>query len=380
LSPHYVPPTLPHRELQIETLLGNFAAALAQPSKSPLRIVQIVGRVGTGKTSTAIRFGDRLAAEGRKRGVEVVPVYMNLKLHGGSRVILYRYLVQQSVPALYSTSLGADELLLQLARYLKDQHKFLLITLDEIDYFLRHAREPRVVYDLTRFDELTRPGDPCGILGILFIARTKEYYVLLDPPEVSTLGRVALEFTPYSSEQLVAILEQRATEALAPGAVAKDTLRLISDATAAAAGGSDVRYALDLLLFASELAEREGASRVVPDHVRKIISETYPGITSEDVLNLPEAGRLALLAIARALKAKKTAYVGLRDIRASWAVLAEEQKVKPADDLEEQVQDLHDRGIAEVRSLTEIGISGVPTDVLDRFLDGLLRRLKSSFG
>jgi hypothetical protein len=47
------------------------------------------------------------------------------------------------------------------------------------------------------------------------------------------------------------------------------------------------------------------------------------------------------------------------------------------DEIEECVEDLHDRGIVEIKSLTSIGISGVPTEALDRFLDTLIERIKA---
>ena len=47
-------------------------------------------------------------------------VYVNLELHGGSRVILYRYLLEQIAPEVHSLSMGGEEMLTQLVKFLKE--------------------------------------------------------------------------------------------------------------------------------------------------------------------------------------------------------------------------------------------------------------------
>jgi Cdc6-like AAA superfamily ATPase len=139
----------------------------------------------------------------------------------------------------------------------------------------------------------------------------------------------------------------------------------------------DVRYALDPLLYSGNLAENQSSERVLPDHVRRVHGETHPSITEEDILNLPKKEHLiALLAVVRSLKSKKRTYATMRDIRISCGMLCEEMKLKPLDDLDDYLQDLHDRRIIEILSLKEIGISGVPTEKLEHFLDALLKRLE----
>jgi len=61
-----------------------------------LRAVQIVGAVGSGKTAVARLFGERFEAEARKMKVDLKHVYVNMKLHGASKVILYRHLLTLS--------------------------------------------------------------------------------------------------------------------------------------------------------------------------------------------------------------------------------------------------------------------------------------------
>lgn len=66
------------------------------------RPLQIIGPVGTGKTSMALNFGRPFEAEAAKQKLSLNHVYVNLKLFGSSKVVVYRELVR-NVDAARST-------------------------------------------------------------------------------------------------------------------------------------------------------------------------------------------------------------------------------------------------------------------------------------
>ncbi|MFQ5710980.1 MAG: Cdc6/Cdc18 family protein [Candidatus Geothermarchaeales archaeon] len=375
LSSRYIPQRLPHRDGQMDMLKNFFGDILDHPSRAYLRVTQIIGGVGTGKTACTIRFGQNFEDEARDRGIDLKHVYVNLKLHGWSRVTLYRYIVERATPEIYSPHLSAGEMLSQLVRHLRSEGKYLLISLDEIDYFVKHSKES-VVYDLTRVNELY-PGETCGVVGLIFTARSKDFHDLLDRAELSTLGRHHIDFGPYTSPQIRDILEQRVEEAFQLGAVSEEILEYVADVTASTPIDGDVRYALDLLHYSGDLADMEGSRTITPEHVRRVHGEMHPFISSEDILDLPDQEKVILLGVVRALQTEKSAYVPLRSIRSMCGVVFEEYGLKPVEDLESFVQDLADRDIIDIKSLVQIGISGVPTETLDRFLEGLIERVKS---
>ena len=189
----------------------------------------------------------------------------------------------------------------QLVEHLKAERTYLLVTFDEIDYFVQMNPREHVVYDLTRITELN-PGEPSPIIGEIFIARSLNWHERLDPAELSTLGRGLIEFPRYTGEQVREILEERVEEAFRPGAVEEETLDLVSEITASPPVNGDLRVGLDLLYFSGNLAENQGYNRILPDHVRKVHGETNPTITSEDILSLDENGKLVLLALVRSLQ------------------------------------------------------------------------------
>jgi len=355
-------------------LADLFEDALERISEAYLRTVQIVGGVGVGKTCTAIRFGEAFQEKARARKIDLTHVYINLKLQSGSRVVLYRHLLERGAPEIRAASLSAEEMLYQLIKYLIAQEKYLLITLDEIEYYIRHTKE-RIIYDLTRINELA-PEKPCGLIGLIFISKNKSFHSLLDPSELSSLGQTTVELLPYTAKQIQDVLEARVAEAFQRGVVSEDVLEYIAEVAAQPPVNSDVRYALDLLLHAGNLAERQGLDRVLPEHIRKVHGEIYHQITSEDILELPDDEKLVLLAVARILRNRRTPYVTFSEIQGGSDLVAEEYGMRLRN-IDRLLQDLGDRGIVQIKSLTQIGIADVPTEGLIRYLNNLMERVET---
>ena len=100
--------------------------------------------------------------------------------------------MEKIAPELPAQGLSAEEML----RYFYDifENKiFAFIVLDEIDYLIKITKDSGIIYDLTRLNEFD-PENPCYIKGVIFIARTTEFYSRLDQAELSSLGRVHIKF------------------------------------------------------------------------------------------------------------------------------------------------------------------------------------------
>jgi len=375
LSPHYIPKRLPHRDQQMSLLHSIYASMIKEVKRAYPRFTQITGDTGTGKTCTTVKFGEQIAEYAKKEGANLKHVYINCKVDGATRYVLFGNLLGKVAPEIASRSLSPEEMIRQLVEYLKAKGLFLIVSFDEIDYFIQTNPREHIIYDLTRVTEM-HPGEPSPIIGQIFIARSLKWHERLDPGERSTLGMGVIEFPRYTSKQVRDILEDRVQEAFHPGVIEEETLDLVGDITANPPINGDIRVGLDLLYYSGNLAESQGFEKVLPDHVRKVYSETNPTITSEDIMNLDENGRLVLLALVRSLRASRSAYVGLREIRKSYEVVCEEFKVKPSEKFEENVQDLVYRGIIDMKSLTELGISGASLVDLEKFLNNLTQRLR----
>jgi cell division control protein 6 len=364
LSPRYIPADLPHREKQIEQIQHVFRDSYSDPDKFPLAVLQIIGPAGIGKTSTVLKFSKLLEQDFVKNRLAIKTAYVNLKLQGGNKYAIYRLLLERIAPELPAQGLSAEEMLRYLLRYLHENRKHALIILDEIDYLIKSTKDSSIIYDLTRLNEFD-PDKPCNVKGVIFIARSTEFYNRLDQAELSTLGRVPIEFPMYSIRQISDILVSRCAEAFNPKAIGSDIIDEISKITISPDVNGDVRYALDLLLYAGNLAESQGTGRVNLDQIRKVHGQIHPSITTEEVEELSKSQILTLMALVRALRIKKKQYVELKEIRLHMSELSEEFKLKKLE-IEDNLHDLQLRKIIEIRSLKEIGIHGASLQELDR--------------
>jgi cell division control protein 6 len=372
LSPRFIPERLPHREKQLESLLSIYKPCLEDVVGAFLQPVQLIGGVGAGKTCTAMRFGSILEAEASKRHVNLKHVYVNGRVDGANRYTIYRRMLEEACPQVSSRSLSPEDMLVQMVKQLRREKKYAIVTFDEVDHFIKRSNE-HVVYDLTRLNEVS-PGEPCNVLGVLFIARDPSYRNLLDPAEASTLGLLSINFPQYSAVQIRDIIAERVELAFKPGAVSDEVLEFVSDVAAKPPANGDARFALDLLLYAGNLAENMGFNRVLPDHVRRVYGEIHPGVSSMEVSSLSLNERLILLGLARALKASRMPHASLRQIREHYNVVCEEYGFKPAEKFEENLQRLIDMGLVVMKSLTQIGVLNVSAEQLDRFLSGTIKR------
>jgi cell division control protein 6 len=366
LSPRYIPSDLPHREKQIDQIQYIFKESYSNPDKFPLAVLQIVGPAGIGKTSTILKFSKLLEGDFMSNRLRMKTAYVNLKLQGGNKYAIYRLLLERIAPELPAQGLSAEEMLRYLLRYLHENKIYALIILDEIDYLIKIAKDSGIIYDLTRLNEFD-PDNPCNIKGVIFIARSTEFYSRLDQAELSTLGKVPMEFPTYSIKQISDILVSRCSEAFNPKAIGSDVIDEISKITISPAVKGDLRYALDLLLYAGNLAESQGTGRVYLDQIRKVHGQIHPSITTEEMEELSKNQIFTLIALVRALRVKKKQYVELKEIRSYALELIEEFKLKKLD-IEDHLHDLQVRKIIEIRSLKEIGIQGASLQELEPIL------------
>jgi len=366
LSPRYIPTDLPHREKQIEQIQHVFKESYSNPDKFPLVVLQIIGPAGIGKTSTVLKFSKLLGEDFAKNRLKIKTAYVNLKLQGGNKYAIYKFLLERIAPELPAQGLSAEEMLRYLLRYLRENKIYALIILDEIDYLIKVTKDSGIIYDLTRMNEFD-PEIPGNVKGVIFIARSIEFYSKLDQAELSTLGRVPMEFPIYSIKQISDILISRCSAAFNVKAIGSDVIDEVSKITTSPTVNGDIRYALDLLLYAGNLAESQGTGRVYLDQIRKVNGQIHPSITTEEMEELSKNQIFTLIALVRALRVKKKQYVELKEIRSYALELIEEFKLKKLD-IEDHLHDLQVRKIIEIRSLKEIGIQGASLQELEPIL------------
>ncbi|MDW3629843.1 MAG: AAA family ATPase [Nitrososphaeraceae archaeon] len=366
LSPRYLPKEISHREKQIDLLVRTFLDIKDDPDKFPLTVIQIIGPAGIGKTSTVIKFSDILDNELRKSKINIKIVYINLKLQGGNKYAIYKYLLSCIAPELPAQGLSAEEMLRQMLDYLILNNVYSIIILDEIDYLIKISKEIGIIYDLTRLNEFD-PSKKCNVKGVIFIARSTEFYEKLDEAELSSMGRAYIEFPNYTIDQVSDILIRRSKDAFQDNVIGTDIIDWIAKIVVSPIVNGDIRYALDLLSYAGNLAESEGTEKVLLDHVKKINKQIYNGITDDDIKELSKLQIIILLGIIKGLKIKNRDYVDLKEIRMQSLEIAEKYKLRKLD-VEDILDDLATRKIIKIISLKKISLISSSIENLEKSL------------
>ena len=366
LSPRYLPKEISHREKQIDLLVRTFLDIKDDSDKFPLTVIQIIGPAGIGKTSTVMKFSDILENELKKSKINIKIVYINLKLQGGNKYAIYKYLLSCIAPELPAQGLSAEEMLRQMLDYLIINNIYSIIILDEIDYLIKISKEIGIIYDLTRLNEFD-PSKKCNVKGVIFIARSTEFYEKLDEAELSSMGRAYIEFPNYTIDQVIDILIRRSKDAFQDNVIGTDILDWIAKTVVSPIVNGDIRYALDLLSYAGNLAESEGTEKILLDHVKKINKQIYNGITDDDIKELSKLQIIVLLGIIKGLKIKNKDYVELKEVRMQSLEIAEKYKLKKLD-VEDILDNLATRKIIKIISLKKISLISSSIDNLEKTL------------
>jgi archaeal cell division control protein 6 len=366
LSPRYVPAELPHREKEIERIYHTFRDSYNSPERFPLTIMQIVGPAGIGKTSTVLATMRLLDDQFEKNRLKMKVAYVNLKLQGGNKYAIYRFILEKIAPELPAQGLSAEEMLRFLLRYLIENKIFAFIVLDEIDYLIKITKDSGIIYDLTRLNEFD-PESPCHVKGVIFVARSTEFYSKLDQAELSSLGRVPVRFPMYSLKQVGDILSKRCSEAFRPRIVGSDLIDKVSEITVSSDVRGDIRYSLELLLYAGNLAESNNTGAVSLEHILKVHSQIHPSLTLDQIHELSKNQLVTLLAVTIAMRVRDKNYVDIREIRSRAIAICEDLKIRKLE-VEDYLDDLRTKNIIEIRSLKEIGIHSVSVDELQAVL------------
>ncbi len=296
LSPHFIPPKLPYRETEIESVVGLMAPALKREKPSN---IFIYGKTGVGKTIVARFVSSELLDICKKEDIPLYVSYINNKIHDSKYRVLVKLLkdlweqeqgyFEEKGVKVYDSGTPPSIIYETILDFIDNIGAGVVVILDEVD----------AVRDLdSLLYTLTRANDDIGsgFITIIGISNNLFFKKNLDPRSKSTLCEEELVFPPYNAKQLTRILRDRVRIGFKEGKVDDSALRLI--AAMAAKEGGDARYALRLLKKAGEIAETTNARLVKVKDVEEAKRRVEEDIVLESLSTLPDHQQILLLALS----------------------------------------------------------------------------------
>ncbi len=139
-----------------------------------------------------------------------------------------------------------------------DKNRNVAVALDEFD---RLEDKTQVVYNLEMLNEESE-----NQIGIVMVSNQHPSRLNLDSRSQSRLNCQTLYFKPYSTPQLIEILEKRVEQAFRPETVPDRVIEEIAEKASENSG--DCRQALNLLLRADRKADRDGKDNITIETIK----------------------------------------------------------------------------------------------------------------
>ena len=297
LQTNYHPEEILHRSEQINQIASILAPTLRGERTSNLFLY---GKTGTGKTLSIFAVKNELLKRLKDDADFKLKIeYLNCKLKkvADTEYRILAELIKKLGGVIPATGLPTESVYSKFVDLIDSEKQLIVLILDEIDQTVKKISSD-FLYNLTRLNSELSKTQIC----VVGISNNLTFLDEVDPRVRSSLSEEEIVFPPYNALQLQEILNNRAKEAfkenvLENGVVAKC-------AAYAAREHGDARRALDLLRIAGELAERDGANKIL----LKYIDEANSKIERDKILDIiksePKQFQLVLYSIIKLIENK----------------------------------------------------------------------------
>ena len=352
LRDSYVPARLPHREEELRKVAEILGPALRGDLPSNLLVY---GKIGTGKTAVVAQVRKDLQA---RAGPKLSFITVNCANLDTSYSLLQTIgnTFAPSEAERIPTGWSLDRVQATMARFMDARRGTTVLVLDEIDRLVARSGD-NVLYTLSQLNTELESAR----LSLVGISNDLKFTNQLDARVRSRLNEEKIVFQPYNATELQDILRDRAREAFNPDVVDPGVVERC--AAYAALENGDARRALALLRLSAEMAERDHAKRISPDHVVKAKNRLEQDIVVECCRTLPPHCKVLLYAILQLYERRRNGVL-TGEVYDGYRRLAERLGLQP----------LHARSISNyVSELETLGL--VRATIVSRGRGGRTREI-----
>jgi len=282
----FEPASFQFRDEKLSELAINLFPALH--NASPQHTL-LYGPPGTGKTTSARLLLGQL----KKIASNVIPLYLDCQTAKTPTAVLRYIYTSISSTQVPSGGIPLDTLYNRLGTLLAGRGKTVVICLDDINLIRTTGYLNDVIASLSRL-HLDFPDIHITIIAVVS-DESYEIDTLLKPSTLSRFRHTEIHFPPYSKEQMLTILTDRAGEGYCPNIIAP---KLIQEITDVAVTTGDLRIGMDLLYRSGLHAENAGRTTIEEQDVEAVTDDAMNLhlVHMKNALTLPEQDLLTFIA------------------------------------------------------------------------------------
>ncbi|WP_226010421.1 orc1/cdc6 family replication initiation protein [Halomicrobium salinisoli] len=292
LTEDYQPDEILERDEEIEAYRNALKDVLF--GRSPQNIF-LYGKAGLGKTAVTNYMMDALQEEIQDRP-EADPLHVHeLNCNGKTVFIVVRALVNDlrgpDEDEFPKRGLGMGDAFEALYEELDATGGTHLIIFDEIDHL---DDVDTLLYELPRARSIGHITE--SRVGVIGISNNYTFRQQLSAKVKDTLMETEISFSPYSADELRAILEERAEKAIREDGY--DSSAIAKAAALSARDMGNARQAIDLLRVGAEVAENQTEYCVTDEHIDRARERVQRGRLSNKIRDQTIHAQLVLETLA----------------------------------------------------------------------------------
>lgn len=260
LTADYLPNRMVHRDGERQQIARNLKPVLdGQP---PLNML-LYGPPGTGKTAMSKYVIEQLHKHSSELSSSVIDCFSQ-----PSRFELFYRLVSDTGDFVTRDGTSTESLVDKFEQKARNQP--IVVVVDEIDQLTNEE----VLFELSRFRKV----------GLIMISNRRDVFAHLDDRVRSRFSeKDELKFSPYSSEEMFDILEDRREYGLKSGTASDEVLETIADRSS-----GDARVAIGSLRIAAQKSENQDLDEIGMDIVQDSFGDA---VREEQSLSLEKLNR-----------------------------------------------------------------------------------------